>query len=307
MMNTEMDWYPCPCGGQLCSFCFEQCMQLNGRCPYCRRKYYSDAAQRIGAQYRPEPKSTTENVKEQNSIQVVDPIYVLSKTMVEILGIPQKIFNPMILKRKEYLGQYGRIKRVACYIGTENPFTKISKYFKNMSTSPGYVYVEFETESEAKSCILSLNGTYVMDSSITACYALTEYCPDFMHGKECSQTKCMKMHQKVDTKKEITFQPKELDQPKEKLKPYLNIQKPPNYDSYPKRAFGIPVLPPPRLIPPSNGNGSFIIRSVGKYGQPNAPLFELIQYRDAIPMPYVSRRPQNDIKNLVDLLGLRTK
>ena len=304
LIGAEVDWYPCPCGGQICLFCFDRIKQINGLCPYCRRPYDSDAQDRVGPEFRPtfEKKAEVEE-KPQSSI------VCLSKTMVEILGIPYRIFNASLLKRNDYLGQYGKIVRIACYAIDKNPFSKISKYCKQPNSfsseppPPGYVYVEFSNEEEAKTCILALNGSRVLDSSITACPALTEQCPK---GSECNSANCMKLHGEINP--EDFYTTLYSNESNDKIKPYLQIQKPPNYDFYPKRSFGISAFPPPRLIPPKrDGNANLIITSVGKPGE--IPLINLSTNPGAIPMPSLPLQPIKTYEraSLVDLLGLYRK
>ena len=311
LTGSEAEWYPCPCGFQLCAFCFERIMQINGQCPYCRRKYDADAQERIGPQYRP----ASEKSAEAEPIPTPS-VCALSKTMVQILGVPYKIFTPSLLKRNEYLGQYGKILRIACYSVDKNPFTKIAMYcrhpnsFRNPETQPpGYVYVEFSTEEEAKNCIFALAGTRVLDSPIAVCPALTEQCTEYLQGKQCNSANCMKLHQEIDPKQYYaTFNINELET-NEKVKPYLQIPKPQMYDYYPKRAFGMSVFPPPKLIPPkNNGNANLIVTSVGKNSDPT-PLINLATYNGAIPMPSLPTQSfkSYERKSLMDLLGLDRK
>ena len=112
----------------------------------------------------------------------------------------------------------------------------------------------------------------------------------------------MKLHeQETKSYKSFTFQELETN---DRIRQYLQLTKPQNYDSYPRRAFGIPVFPPPRIIPPSNTTENLIITSIGKYGQP-LPLLNLATYSNAIPMhpmiPDQYNKP-HDTKNLVDIL-----
>jgi len=60
---SDANFKPCPCGYQICRFCWHHIKQnLNGRCPACRRKY-SDQAIEFKAMSTEEcvPSLTTES------------------------------------------------------------------------------------------------------------------------------------------------------------------------------------------------------------------------------------------------------
>ena len=307
LKGAELDWYPCPCGFQLCSFCFERISKDSGRCPYCRRIYDSDAIDRVGEKYRPVP------VKEHAPEPIPTPsIFVLSRTMVEIIGIPVSIASAGILTRKEYLGQYGRIQKIACYSADKNPFLKISARIKARPAkgeisqqTGGYVYVQFMTEDEAKTCIYALNDSFFKNSRITACPAITEQCASFLQGKECKSSNCMKLHQQVDPQKCLAFSADEIDNRCERFLSASKVLRPPMYECYPKRAFGVAKFPPPRLIPPQNGNKNFIITStVGNYRE-KVSLLNLATEGDYILMPCLPARDTRlAYTSLVNILGL---
>lgn len=306
LTGAELDWYPCPCGYQLCSFCFERISKESGLCPYCRRKYDPDAINRIGAKYKPVP------VKKPEPEPIPIPsIFVLSNTMVEIIGIPVRIASATLLKRNEYLGQYGRIVKIACYSADKNPFLKISVRIKAKQSkneidqqTSGYVYVQFSTEEEAKACIYALNDTTIYNSHIIACPALTEQCSAFLQGKECKNDNCMKLHQQIDSQKFVTFSSDEVDNRCERFVNSSYVSRPSMYENYPKRAFGVPIFPPPRLIPPQNGNKNFIIIStIGNYRE-TPSLVKLATEGDSILMPWLPQSYLKRTNSLVDVLGL---
>ncbi|THG96776.1 hypothetical protein EW026_g5114 [Hermanssonia centrifuga] len=43
---SDLNFKPCPCGYQICRFCWHHIKEnLNGRCPACRREYTDEAVQ----------------------------------------------------------------------------------------------------------------------------------------------------------------------------------------------------------------------------------------------------------------------
>ena len=43
MDETDQTFFPCPCGYQLCLYCFNRVKDKNDKCPACRTKYNPDA------------------------------------------------------------------------------------------------------------------------------------------------------------------------------------------------------------------------------------------------------------------------
>ncbi|EAX96216.1 hypothetical protein TVAG_227110 [Trichomonas vaginalis G3] len=288
---SEYDFYPCPCGYQICSFCFERIIsEFTKCCPLCRRPYDEDAVSRVGPQYRPVPvvRPPPEKKPEPSG-------FIISKKMVQIVGIPQRYLQTSLLIRRDYLGQYGVIKKIAIYSNEKIPFRK------QILQGNSSVYVKFKSQYEANLCILSLNNFNLKGEQINASYALTEECSEALQNKNCSEKKtCLKVHKK-NTPTKIQFTTEEVERKADRFINALRIDVPDHYQNYPKRSFGTSLFPPPRIIPPPNGNPHFLITNI--FNSEDPTLLDLASFPDAIPLPLpVSQSRQ--LCSLIDGLGL---
>lgn len=298
---SEYDFYPCPCGYQICSFCFEKLITeyKSTGCPLCRRIYDDDAVDRVGPQYRPVPVVRPPPEKKPEPVG-----FILSKKMVQIVGIPQKYLLTSLLTRHDYLGQYGIIRKIAIFSSEKTPFRKQTIHSivnPDQLQGKSSVYVKFSSQYEADLCILSLNNISIKGETILASYALTEECSEALQNKPCPEKKnCLKVHKK-NTPTKIHFMPEDIDRKSDRFMSALQIKVPENYQNYPKRSFGTSLFPPPRIIPPRDGNGHFMITNVFNTDM-SVSLFDLAKHPDAILLP--SHVPMKPLVSLLEGLGL---
>lgn len=268
--NNEYDFYPCPCGYQICAFCFERLMddETQRKCPYCRRPYDEDARDRKGPQFKPTQNASTHTT-------VVS--YFISPKIVQVVGLPEKLLISNVLRQDKYFGQYGPIQKISI---DSNSTAPSSKTILPNTTKP--VFIKFTNPNDAKACILALDGFKLnyegMIYPIQVSLAVVEQCPKLQNGKTCTQRTCLKRHrQQRDS--DISISASEIDSKDPGLKSKINPSRPPNYELFPKRTNSITVFPPLRLAPPVYF--PFIHTQIYSQNPPN--LYDLFMYPDVIP------------------------
>ncbi|OEJ84074.1 General negative regulator of transcription subunit 4 [Hanseniaspora osmophila] len=201
---SDKHFKPCPCGYQICSFCYNNIRQnpeLNGKCPACRRKYDDESVQYVvlspeelkleqlkQAKKEKERKIRDKERKENenaNRRQLAN-MRVIQKNLVYVVGLnPSCPYEEVagLLKSDKYFGQYGRI-------------TKIVVNRKENGSNQGYgVYVTFSKKEEAYRCISQVDGTYWDGRIIKAAYGTTKYCSSYLRGQSCPNPNCMFLHE----------------------------------------------------------------------------------------------------------------
>ena len=286
LTEVEKQFYPCPCGYQICSYCFHKIIEETDKlCPLCRREYSSDAGTRIGPEYKPK------TVQEAPPQQVAISHVMISPKIVQITGIPENIRSSDILRRQGYLGQYGKIESLAVFNDTP-PFEKFA-----LQPAEGSVYVSYEREWDALSCILALDGFVFQQSTLHASFGVTEQCQSFLLQKRCTSSNCMKLHRKFNSD-DKTFQVEYINRKPDALSKALFIQRPANYFTFPKRSFGCSIFPAPRIIPgyrcPFLGG-----RLYASYPTFSSYLQEILANPYALPI-----QPQCDPRPLVSLADM---
>ena len=97
---SDANFKPCPCGYQICRFCWHHIKQnLNGRCPACRRKY-SDQAIEFKAMSTEEILRLTQAKKnkerekkemEANNRKHLANMRVVQKNLVYVVGLSPRL------------------------------------------------------------------------------------------------------------------------------------------------------------------------------------------------------------------------
>lgn len=269
LTDTEYEFYPCPCGYQICSYCFTKIVEeLTKLCPSCRRPFDPDASKRIGKDFRP--------VRTESAPVAPVPVsYFAGPKIVQIVGIPDDFLSSDILRQNRFLGQYGTIKKMSIDPSTVPPSSKCLLQGQESS-----VFVKFATKEEAATCALALDGFTIsapgVQTTIRTSISIVEKCT----RAKCAKRNCMKRHRnKKET--DVLLKAEDIEHKLDKLKRHLRIQKPANYNSYPKRSTGFTVFPAPRLVPAANSNFPFQITKC--YAQKPPMLMDLVSHPDGIP------------------------
>ncbi|OHT03310.1 hypothetical protein TRFO_29283 [Tritrichomonas foetus] len=278
LTNNEYDFYPCPCGYQVCAFCFQRlCEQENQRkCAKCRRPFDPDAEKRIGPQFKP--------VETTTSTQKLVVNYYIAPKIVQIVGIPDSLLSTEKLRQTAYFGQYGPIEKISIEPST----APSAKTVLANVTKP--VFVKFRSPKDAETCILSMDGIQIGNQPISASIAVVEQCPKILTGRTCNKRACLKRHRQERQSDEVV-PAAEIDSKDSGLKKRINPQRPNNYSLYPKRAHCITVFPPPRLAPPVY----FPFQHSRIYAKKPPLLFDLVMAPGGIPPASCPRMPPEPI------------
>ncbi|KAI9009772.1 RING/Ubox like zinc-binding domain-containing protein [Gaertneriomyces semiglobifer] len=194
---TDKYFKPCPCGYQICRFCWNHIKEdLNGLCPACRRPY-SDQ----NVEFKPVPpeeiarikalkKKREREKKEQDAMsrRHLSNVRVVQKNLVYVLGLPSKIATEEILRSHEYFGQYGKIIRVVVN-------RKAHGHAPVVSQVPNTgIYITFSKE-EAARAIEAVDGSVYDGKIIRATYGSTKYCTYFLKNQQCQNPQCQFLHE----------------------------------------------------------------------------------------------------------------
>ena len=249
---NEQNFYPCPCGYQICLFCYQKIMETNQLCPACRHPFSPDSRNRIGPQYAP-----------QNNI-VTPTDFFVSKKILQVIGLPDYLLNKTKLIREEFFGQYGEIKQLRTF-NNQPPF--VYSAFPKRSSS---VYVRFKHENDAINCYLALNGFSTPTYTLHVAFAITEQCSSFLlNGKKCGLSDCLKMHRKPKPS-EIVLKDKDIEKQSKKFTNLMKIDIPDHYNQYPLRCSGRSVFPPPRMVQPNFNFQLFDINNNPDFQKPSS-------------------------------------
>ncbi|KAM0789198.1 hypothetical protein ACM66B_000043 [Microbotryomycetes sp. NB124-2] len=199
---SDLNFKPCPCGYQICRFCYNHIKdELNNRCPACRQPY-DDATvefkpikpeelKRVQAAQKLRDKRRKE---EQLVFQAKQNVKVRQRTQVLIQGMTTKIANEDTaaqLRGSDHFGKHGRVvrlvmaKRVGTVSGHVHPLFQ-----------PVNIFVTYRTPHEAANCISNVDGSMTEDGDrLRAAWAVTGYCPTFLRGGKCHNENCLQAHE----------------------------------------------------------------------------------------------------------------
>ncbi|KAL5611706.1 hypothetical protein BROUX41_000718 [Berkeleyomyces rouxiae] len=216
---SDRSFHPCPCGYQVCQFCFNNIRNnMNGLCPACRRPYddktikYKLVTQEEEALFKANiTKSQKRRVHEQRqresqkreaekeSRRSLVGVRVVQKNLVYVTGLTPTVREDELLKtlrKPEFFGQYGAIQKIS---------------ISNRKTSDGQnqslgIYVTFEKPEEANRCINAVNGSHNGDRVLKAQLGTTKYCSAWLRYEPCTNRVCMFLHEKGDEEDSYTRQ-----------------------------------------------------------------------------------------------------
>ncbi|KAL3590609.1 transcriptional repressor general negative regulator of transcription subunit 4 [Fusarium poae] len=208
---SDRNFRPCPCGYQVCQFCFNNIKNnMNGLCPACRRPYDEKTIQwkvvtqeevaefRANIQKNQKKRATDQRQKElqkreaekENRKNLIG-VRVVQKNLVYITGLAPTVREDELLKtlrKPEFFGQYGNIQKIS---------------ISNRKSSDGQhqslgIYVTFEYPEEATRCIQAVHGSHNGDRVLKAQHGTTKYCSAWLKNEKCSNPGCMFLHEQGD-------------------------------------------------------------------------------------------------------------
>ncbi|KAF8448568.1 RING/Ubox like zinc-binding domain-containing protein [Terfezia claveryi] len=211
---SDRNFKPCPCGYQICQFCFNNIRtNLNGLCPACRRPYddstieykvispdeYKAEAQkktRLNAERR-QREAQKREIEAQNRKHLAG-LRVIQKNLVYVVGLNPRIKEEDLLQTlrgEQYFGQYGKIVKIVVNKRTaQDP--AMASYNDSGKNSGGMgVYVTFARKQDAETCIAAVDGSVNGDRVLRATYGTTKYCSAYLRNETCPNKNCMFLHE----------------------------------------------------------------------------------------------------------------
>ncbi|KAL4478358.1 hypothetical protein ABPG72_009594 [Tetrahymena utriculariae] len=133
---------------------------------------------------------STLSINQANSNQNLQEQRIIQTNLVFLNGLDAKHCKEEVLKKKQYMGQYGNVKKV------------ILKQEGNKDLNSVGVYVSYSSPNEASIAILALDQFELDSKPLRAFYGSTKYCNSFLSSQQCIKKDCPYLHEKA---KEHTF------------------------------------------------------------------------------------------------------
>ncbi|KAI5866203.1 hypothetical protein GGS23DRAFT_594344 [Durotheca rogersii] len=208
---SDRNFRPCPCGYQICQFCYNNLKNnLNGLCPACRRPYdekdikwkvvthEEEAEFRANIQKNQKKRASEQRQKEAQRREAekenrknLQGVRVVQKNLVYVTGLTPTVREDELLKtlrKPEFFGQYGNIQKIS---------------ISNRKSADGQpqslgIYVTFEKKEDADRCILAVHGSQNGDRVLKAQLGTTKYCSAWLRHEQCGNRQCMFLHELGD-------------------------------------------------------------------------------------------------------------
>ncbi|KAI1826703.1 hypothetical protein F4861DRAFT_529629 [Xylaria intraflava] len=208
---SDRNFRPCPCGYQICQFCFNNLKNnLSGLCPACRRPYddkdvkwkvvtrEEEAEFRANIQKNQKKRASEQRAKEAQKREAekenrknLQGVRVVQKNLVYVTGLTPTVREDELLKtlrKPEFFGQYGNIQKIS---------------ISNRKSSDGQqqslgIYVTFEKKEDATKCIAAVHGSQNGDRVLKAQLGTTKYCSAWLRHEQCGNRQCMFLHELGD-------------------------------------------------------------------------------------------------------------
>jgi CCR4-NOT transcription complex subunit 4 len=205
---SDRNFRPCPCGYQICQFCFNNIKNnMNSLCPACRRPYDEKTIQwkvvtpeeiaefRANIQKNQKKRAAEQRQKEvqkreaekENRKNLVG-VRVVQKNLVYVTGLTPTVREDELLRtlrKPEFFGQYGTIQKISIS-------NRKSSDGQNQSLG---IYVTFERKEDASRCIQAVNGSHNGDRVLRAQLGTTKYCSAWLRHEQCTNRQCMFLHE----------------------------------------------------------------------------------------------------------------
>ncbi|CAG8710231.1 11106_t:CDS:2, partial [Dentiscutata erythropus] len=198
---SDRNFRPCPCGYQICRFCWHHIQEnLNGLCPACRRVYSEQtiefkpiSAEEL-ARIKNEKKQREREKKELEAMnrKHLSNMRVVQKNLVYVIGLSPKIANEEILRSHDYFGQYGKIAKIV--VNRRNPPASTVPSTPPPQPSVG-VYITYVRKEDAARAIAAVDGSNSDGKVLRASYGTTKYCTYYLRSMVCQNPNCMYLHE----------------------------------------------------------------------------------------------------------------
>lgn len=212
---SDKNFKPCPCGYQICQFCYNnlrQNPQLVPKCPGCRRLYDDESVEYktiTPEEYRlqqlkreKKERDRKQREKEKKELELANKkhlagLRVVQKNLVYVTGL-----NPpcspddlhLVLRLDKYFGQYGKITKIVINKKAPNPGQQGNHQHQHQNSGL-VVYVTFSRKEDALRCINELDGLLCDGRVLRAAHGTTKYCSLYLRGHPCPNPNCMFLHE----------------------------------------------------------------------------------------------------------------
>ncbi|CAI5713833.1 unnamed protein product [Peronospora destructor] len=207
---TDQTFNACPCGYQVCLWCWHQIKnEYNGLCPACRHPYAELSKQknpldreevvRRTKQRKQKEKndrrSATQTKHSTATRKSLQNVRVMQRNLVYVIGLPIHFADEDILRSNECFNQYGKIVKAV---------VNKSHLSADRSNATASAYITFANKEDALCCILAIDGYYLDGSVLRASFGTTKYCNFFLRNMQCNNPDCLYLHELGDEEDSFT-------------------------------------------------------------------------------------------------------
>ncbi|KAG9021163.1 transcriptional repressor general negative regulator of transcription subunit 4, partial [Serendipita sp. 407] len=196
----EQSFKPCPCGYQICLFCWHHIRDnMNARCPACRREYTEEAvvwkpvtaedSKRVQQQKRRKERERKE-LESLGRKSFLD-VRIVQRNVVYVIGLGPRFAKEdtiSILRSGDYFGRYGKISRIQLHKrtppGVETPILG--------------VYITYVRREDAERAIQAIDGSPSPSGGgevMRASFGTAKYCMSFLRNTSCTYSNCLDAHE----------------------------------------------------------------------------------------------------------------
>ncbi|KAI9288707.1 RING/Ubox like zinc-binding domain-containing protein [Umbelopsis sp. AD052] len=192
---SDRGFRPCPCGYQICRFCWHHIKEnLNGRCPACRSLYSEQTVQFVPisqdeiARLKKEKKVKDRRQKgmELSSRKHLSNTRVVQKNLMYVLGLTAKYAN----EEADMFRQFGKVTKIV--ISKRHGSQPVSE---DDGQSTIGIYVTYNRKEDAAKAISGLDGITKDGHVLRASYGTTKYCTYYLSHMPCPNSSCMYLHE----------------------------------------------------------------------------------------------------------------
>ncbi|KAI9143941.1 RING/Ubox like zinc-binding domain-containing protein [Paraphysoderma sedebokerense] len=193
---SDKNFRPCPCGYQICRFCWNNIIEnYGGRCPACRREYdkqnvqFTPLSEEELKRLKAESKRKKQKRKQgETGRQHLANVRVVQRNLVYVSGLTPKMAVEETLRQPEYFGQFGRIIKVVI---NRKPATGKP----GVSGEVISVYVTYSKKEDAAKAIAAVDGSICDGRLLRASNGTTKYCTYYLRNQVCQNPNCMYLHE----------------------------------------------------------------------------------------------------------------
>jgi len=203
-------------GGVIAHNCFHQINEnMGGKCPACRQPYdttgqmASDVAGHIkagqGARKKKSRKNERAERKERDTdererprfdvtpsgkVGPIPSVRVLQRNLLYVVGLPMSLANTDLLKKRDYFGKYGQIRKIALN-------TRGGAHAARQTCS---LYVTYKRGMDCSEAIKAVNGSIILGCLLRATYGTSKWCANYLRGQPCLNASCLYLHDLAEMK-----------------------------------------------------------------------------------------------------------